>query len=130
MQAIALTRTEAETSGHSIMLCHSNDGETCHGDWSNGYIVSSDHQVVYRFINKNASEVLYWRAFPRMITFLEFLPNGLPNFQNGTFWYCPLKKKYPVWAIMLSQSGRARFVLPDERGKIIDDKENILLCEE
>ena len=56
------------------------------------------------------------RAFPKNRTHLQFLPTGMTHAENGTFWSCD--KEQVRWAIVVSQAGRARMVLPDKNGKV------------
>lgn len=125
--AIHAAREEAVKHGSLVILCKSRDQKTCSGEWQDGYLILVDNKVLFSFHN-NSAGVLHWRAFPYFLDHLEFLPSGLPNFQNGTFWYCLNRAKNPDWAIMISQSGRARLLSPDEVGEINDEKDKPFQC--
>lgn len=126
-QAINLTRNEAIMRDSLVVLCKSDDQKTCNEIGKNGYIIIADKTVLYSFQN-HLVENLHWRAFPKDQTYLEFLPSGLPNAENGTFWYCPKPNQNPRWAIVMSQSGRLRVVNPDASGQVKDDKDIPLTC--
>lgn len=71
---------------------------------------------------------LYWRSYPQQRAFLLFQPVGLLANDNATFWYCRAQQALPVWAMMLSKSGRMRVVRPDQRGEIKDSEGKLLRC--
>lgn len=128
LRAIQLSRSVAVTQQAKTIMCGSLDQKTCSSDWRKGYIILNENGVVFKFQGIVKNSVLHWRAFPFYLKALEFLSSGLPNFQNGTFWYCMSGSKNPFWAIMLSQSGRARLVRPSESGVIEDEKHQLLAC--
>lgn len=113
--AIQLARTQAITRGKTVSLCKSSTQTTCGGTWQQGYIMHDDNQLLFAFSNIKNKGNLHWRAFPGYSTELQFLSTGASK-ENGTFWYC-LNAKVR-WAIVISQSGRARIVNPDKNGKI------------
>lgn len=121
MNAILLARNEAVTRGEMITICKSRDQKTCSGDWEDGFIIYSPEKLLHSFHSGLDRGTLHWRAFPRGQDNLQFLSQGTSRFENGTFWYCIRDEKKPRWAIMVSQSGRARKVSPDQ----LSDHENI-----
>jgi type IV fimbrial biogenesis protein FimT len=128
LRIIKLACSTAIMTGKKVILCNSRDQKTCSGNWQDGYVVLSGDKVVFTSHSSTQKGSLHWRAFPFYLTYLEFLPSGLPNFQNGTFWYCSAASGKPVWAVMLSQSGRAREVYPEATGDIKDEKDKALNC--
>lgn len=46
--SINLARSEAIKSGTTVSLCASSDGQTCGGEWDDGWIVLRDAEVVHR----------------------------------------------------------------------------------
>ncbi len=118
LRAINLTRSEAIARNAVVSLCKNQDG----------YIIFSADKIIYKFRDISRDGILNWRAFPLDRDKLQFLPSGWPNAENGTFWYCHHAAKNPAWAIVLSQSGRARIVYPDKAGEIDDDKGRALGC--
>jgi Tfp pilus assembly protein FimT len=127
LHAINFARTEAITLNTPIILCKSRDQLTCGGEWQEGYIVIANKKVIFKF-KSMVKGTLHWRAYPIQKDFLEFSPLGFTQQANGTFWYCAIHQENPLWALVMSQSGRARLVYPDGAGKIIDDKGKSLVC--
>lgn len=126
--AISLTRSEAIVHHDKIILCGSLDQATCSDQWQSGYIIKTDNEIIYHFQNLSVKGKLYWRSFPDNKQQLEFMPDGLPNSENGTFWFCCVDAVEPVWAIILNKSGRPRVVYPDSDGNIKDSKGKSLVC--
>ena len=126
-QAIHLSRNAAISHNKPILLCKSSDHKMCSGGWQDGYIILENKKVMSVFQNNPADGVLYWRSSLRR-DYLEFMPEGTTHGENGTFWYCPNEAVNPVWAIIVSQSGRAREVFPDQFGKIKDAEGKWLSC--
>jgi type IV fimbrial biogenesis protein FimT len=128
LRAIYLARSEAITRNATVTLCKSMDSKNCSGDWLKGYIATTGDMVLSIYHNVTTQGVIHWRAFPNGHDSLTFLPSGITEIQNGTFWYCidPLSKA--GWAIVISQSGRARLELPDASGDIVDSSGNELPC--
>lgn len=122
-RAIYLTRSAAIARQQSTTLSPSQNNA-----WQTGFIITSAQQTLYTFQNFSSNGHLFWRSFPRNQQHLEFRPTGLPNAQNGTFWFCPADKTKPVWAMMVNRGGRARVLYPDRAGQIFDDKGIVLDC--
>jgi type IV fimbrial biogenesis protein FimT len=130
LHAIYLTQSEAVSQGETVTLCHSSNQANCSGHWKEGYIVMSRKTIIYSFLNPANQGELYWRAFPLNQTQLDYLPSGMLNAENGTFWYCPHSKANPNWAIVISRGGRAREVVPEQPGGILKDGDRIIYCNE
>lgn len=128
LQAIHLTRHEAMLRREVVTLCQSSNQQTCVGHWQDGYIILANEKIIYSFLNVAKQGELYWRAFPKYQTQLHYLPSGALKAENGTFWYCLPAAKNPSWAIVLSQSGRAREVVPDQQGKVVVDTDKEIYC--
>jgi Tfp pilus assembly protein FimT len=128
LRAINLAHNEAMIRNEKITLCQSADQKTCSGHWRDGYIILAKDQIIYSFVNPRKQGELYWRAFPKNQMQLDYLPSGILQAENGTFWYCLQAEKNPRWAIVLSQSGRAREILPKQPGGVIKDGEGEISC--
>lgn len=128
LRAINLTQIEAITKKELVTLCQSSDQKTCLGHWKDGYIILANQKVIYAFLNPDNQGQLYWRAFPNSQAQLDYLPSGMLKAENGTFWYCLAGEKNPSWAIVLSQSGRVREVVPERQGGILKDGERQIYC--
>lgn len=128
LHAIHLARIEALVRNHPIRVCKSDNQKNCSGTWSQGFIVVDNNDVIFQFKPPNNQGQIYHRFFPAGKDSLEFLPSGKLDFENGTFWYCRSSKMNPDWAIIMSQSGRARTVFANDAGHIKDEKGRLLLC--
>lgn len=115
LRAIQLTRSEAITRGTTVTLCKSRDQTHCGGTWQEGYIVHENNHLLFAFHNIKNKGTLKWRAFPNQDDDLQYLSTGVSK-ENGSFWYCQNTKAH--WAIVISQSGRARMVYPDKNGNL------------
>ena len=51
----------------------------------------------------------------------------MSNVENGTFWYCLSGEKKPRWAIVISQSGRAR-EMDFEKKEGLESMDILLKC--
>jgi type IV fimbrial biogenesis protein FimT len=120
LRAINLARGEAVARHDEVVLCKNVE-------WQNGYMILNKNQKIFIFENRIKGQI-HWRAFPIGRNDLRFLPAGFADTENGTFWYCPHADKNPVWAIAVGSSGRARLVLPNFKGNIVDDKGKELVC--
>lgn len=90
-------RHHAIAHNNNVLLCKSSDLINCGGSWKSGIIVFidsdsnlmvSDDDTVLRTIHEPFEEgQLFWRSFGNK-PYLEFLPSGRTNYQNGTFTYC------------------------------------------
>lgn len=118
LQAIDLARLTAIAEHEQTTVCHSADQKTCSGEWRNGYIVQTNTRVVYAFQNTEQPGQLYWRSFPANQPTLVFSATGQTMFENGTFWYCEDHATQPSFAIVISQTGRARLVSPNKEGNM------------
>lgn len=128
LRAIYLARSEAMTRSQTVTLCASVDDKTCSGDWIQGYIIATNDQRISVYRNVTNQGMINWRTFPKGRKELTFLATGFTEIENGTFWYCPNHDAKAQWAIVMSQSGRARLELPDATGSIVDSSGNELEC--
>ncbi len=129
MRAVQFARQAALTRGVPVVLCGSTDKRSCTKEWM-------PYLLTFMTSDKNANQVsdatrvltttklplqqgqLFWRGFPKYRQHLLFLPTGMMESDNGTFWYCYCRKNLPAWAMVLSKSGRSRLVYPDGNGDI------------
>jgi type IV fimbrial biogenesis protein FimT len=128
LRAIYLARNEAVARSTTVTLCPSEDLKTCSGDWLRGYIILADNKVLAAFQNVTNQGAIHWRSFPNGRENLKFSGLGNAEVENGTFWYCENTESNAHWAIVMSQSGRARLEQPDAAGKVLDSNGNELPC--
>jgi len=131
IDAIALARTSAITSGSLVTVCRSNNGSQCQGEWQDGILVFSDSNgdrlvneddVVRRYFSfPDTDGTLKWRAFQNR-QYLQITSQGFTRFQNGNFTYCPANRK-PELArqLILNRTARARFAIDSDGDGIRED---------
>ncbi len=103
LTGITRARNLAVTSQHSIYLC---GGQECDGDWSQ--LISLRMAESLTDINRwqlALETKMVWRGFPASRQYIEFLPNGLSSYQNGSFYLCYNQEM--ARRILINQSGRA-----------------------
>jgi type IV fimbrial biogenesis protein FimT len=118
ISAINLARSEAVRRHQVITLCKSEDGKTCGGEWSQGWIIFVDQQVsgqvdfndeilrVYHAVPKGS--FLEWVA-QRSNDYLQMDPSGATHGQAGTFYYYPnVGHKEKFSRVIVSNTGRVR----------------------
>jgi type IV fimbrial biogenesis protein FimT len=125
--ALYTARTAAIERGSIVSLCASADGKVCSDDWTQGQLLflDPDHTGTPKslearlriFAKIPGNGRLSWRGFPARST-IQFLPDGFPRDQNGTFYYCPENNDSNyARAVILSKSGRVRVSTQTEDGK-------------
>ncbi len=137
LRTIQLAKREARIRHQAIGLCKSDTGSQCVGEWRDGQIIFVDinndgsvhdpSQILKIIHGRIKHGILFWRSFPAYRDYLQFLPNGLLQHDNGTFWYCDDNNSSPVWAITLSKTGKTRVLYP-ENGVIKDASGRALAC--
>lgn len=120
----------AQSRMQPVALCHSKDHLTCSGRWMDGQLIFVDEnedgvikdkdQILAVIQNQVQQGILHFRSYPYYRDYLLFLPMSLMRQDNGSFWYCHSEKELPVWAMMLSRTGKVRVQYPDQEGKIKD----------
>lgn len=128
LQAIHAARTLAISSHQLTILCGSENAKNCSATWHQGYVISSAEKIYYTFLHIAHDGFLYWRAFPKGRNDVEFLSNGKLNAENGTFWYCVPHNLNPLFAIPISQNGRARIIYPNAKGEVVMKTGETLEC--
>ncbi len=129
LNEIQWARSAAIIQGQPIFLCGSVNQKNCSDQWKDGFLMYSHEKIIDYVKNPFTHGTLYFRSFPVHQPYLNFFPSGIDNMQNGTFWYCESRASHPRWAIMLSQSGRARVVRTDGiHRNIVDSQQRVLEC--
>lgn len=138
LRTIQFAQEESRARRMPIALCKSKNHISCTGKWMDGLlvfineeedgVVKSREDILSIVQLGETQGTLYARSFPIYRNYLLFLPREEIHNDNGTFWYCRMKKPLPAWAIMLSQSGKARVVYPNKHGEIKDSKGKLLRC--
>lgn len=132
IRAIMVSRDQAITFNHSVIICPSRIQSTCGGDWHEGFVVFVDtnsnaqldvnESILLTKESFRDGDKIFWRAFRRR-NYLEFTPLGFTAFQNGTFTYCPKEGIEYAEGLILNAQGRLRFTV-DKDGDAIDEGAN------
>lgn len=116
-----------------LVLCGSPDQHTCSASWERGWLIKT---MADRSVDAVGFQGLkgrvHFRFFPVGRQVLFFFPatgRFMHSGQNGTFWYCPVRGRFPQWAVMINSLGRVRTVYPDTAGKITDARGGVLGCQ-
>ena len=129
---INLARYYAVTKNRSLTFCPSISGAQCQGEWHQGALLFEDgnkngilepNDRIVAFMPGFTHASLAWRAFQRKQV-IQFLPNGLTFYQNGTFTYCDNDGHATLSRlIIINRQGRVRVLKDDDGdGMIIDRK--------
>ncbi len=117
--ALQLTRFEALKRRENVRFCKSLDHKNCGSTWHDGQIIISKSNVVLRvFSALPASDKLTWQSSFGKNDYLEFLPSGNTNSQQGSFYYCP-KNHSQALAIIIKQTGHIRIANKTAKGGAI-----------
>jgi type IV fimbrial biogenesis protein FimT len=106
LRAIALAKSETTLRGQTIILCPSENHQTCSTNWQADKILLADNQVLQTFHSPKTPGHLNWRGSLSR-SYLQIPTHG----EDGTFWYC--FKGAPRWAIAINQSARAHLIKDD-----------------
>jgi type IV fimbrial biogenesis protein FimT len=107
--ALQFTRMAAIKTGEEVIFCKSSDRKSCGGTWSDGQIVITQGGILLRFYAKvKLPARLIWKSSMGKNDAITFLPSGIPNGQQGTFYYCPENLSENGMAVVLGQTGRLR----------------------
>lgn len=139
LSAIEAAQNEALALHVPVAICKSTDHKNCGGNWEDGYLtfINEDkngvllrkEQLLNMVQTSARGATIHWRLFPFYREYLLFLPRSLATTDNGTFWLCHAKEKYPVWAIMMNKFGRTRVTYPGKDGEIKDSNDKALRCD-
>lgn len=118
ISAINLARSEAIRRHQVVTLCKSEEGKSCSGEWSQGWIIFVDRQasgqvnagdeILRVFAAVPKGSFLEWIA-QRSNDYLQMDPSGATHGQAGTFYYYPnTDDKLSVSKVIVSYTGRVR----------------------
>ena len=118
-RSLMLTRSEAVKRETDVVICKSQDQQTCNSEasWHQGWIIYEDRQpnrqrdddepLIFAHSALSAAVQLDYRAF-RSSNFIAFRPTGITK-TNGTFTLCYNEEVDSARALILSKTGRVRF---------------------
>jgi type IV fimbrial biogenesis protein FimT len=117
-QFVAMARSSAVSENSMVTLCRSDDGRRCQGLWNDGSILftdaNADHvlngedRLLFRLPAPAPSGRLSFNSFSNR-QYLQMTPQGITNFQNGNFTWCPATGDlHLARQLIVSASGRTR----------------------
>lgn len=107
-----LARSIAIYRGEVIRFCKSRDGINCGGNWSDGQIITLPDGYVLRVEPPlRNGDTLTWHSNLGKNDSIEFLPSGLTNGQEGSFYYCP--RGMPQFARVITLNFKGRVYVSD-----------------
>ena len=119
LQSLHLARSESLLRGVTITLCASSNHQTCTENWEEAQIIfidrnnnasaSNQDDILYSIEPTKPEGILHWRSSLHR-PYLSFFPTGSTRGEDGTFWYCQHNKPQATWAIIINQTGRARYL--------------------
>ena len=129
--ALNLARSEAVKRGVPVAVCHSVDGATCGGTWTQGWIVfvnldddspavvDAGEPVVRVYQVDNPAYTLTPNA--NFTNFVAYLPNGSSN-NIGRFTYCDARGLRSARAVLINRTGRPRLSQDSDGDGIHEDE--------
>jgi type IV fimbrial biogenesis protein FimT len=132
VSAVVFTRHAAVTNAAVVTLCPSIDGQTCSGNWHDGAIAFTDpnrdrsihgkDRLLRRFEFPVPGATIKWRAFQNR-QYLQMLPTGYTNYQNGNFVYCPEDGdlRY-ARQLVINMQGRTRTSKDTDQDGYVEDR--------
>lgn len=105
IRAVHHARSHAVTQRVAVELCGTQDGISCHTDWSRGWLLmdAQAKEPLAVTLLKNDRPRLQWRGFRNKI---QFHSNGISPTGNGRFYSC--YKQQMSWQLVLNRQGRLR----------------------
>lgn len=125
LAAIEFAQQEAQARRSPIGLSQNKNGLQIFLD-ENKDGIHDQSQIISAVRLSSQHGEMHSRFWPHYQHYLSFLPTGFLNHENGSVWHCHGKKA--EWAIILSQSGRTRSVMPNKNGELKDNHGKLLLC--
>lgn len=114
--ALNYARSEAIRHRSVAVLCPSENGQTCSGQWRNGWIIVlgrytanfSENSLLRVYPPLNKHEFLIWHGAGNR-GFVQLNPDGSAYGHNGNFVVCvKVLATSTVWLIKMSATGRIR----------------------
>lgn len=111
--ALNLAKSESIRSGYNTILCKSNDGSTCGGNWSDGWLLFIDansdkaKQDGEKVIRAHASFDSSLGVVFKAGNYIESRPNGHTN-KNGHFCFRNSYEDKNSRAVIITSAGRIR----------------------
>jgi len=132
IRAVNMTRMSAVVHGTMTTLCPTRDGHACGGAWHERVMIftdldddrvlnNQDRLITYLDFPYEGS-TLKWRAF-RNRQFLQMMPTGFTNYQNGNFVYCSQNQDLRfARQIVLNMQGRVKKSYDRDNDGLVEDR--------
>ena len=101
--SLQYARMAALQSGTAITFCK-NGRSWCDGQ----KIVDQNGNVLRTLSIASSQDILIWSSSLGRSDSITFLSSGMPNGQQGSFYYCPKGSAKHALAVILEQTGRVR----------------------
>jgi type IV fimbrial biogenesis protein FimT len=129
LTTINFARTQAYLLGVPVTLCAGGPALSCQGSWQEKLMIFKDEMKIAKPTTSTdiiqiiqpakVAGVLHWRSALHQ-HYLRFYPSGYTHAADGTFWFCAAQAKFAAWEVVVSASGRARLVQPNQNDKLLD----------
>ena len=106
VRALNLARQQALLRHETMTVCPNDLSGKCGEDWSLGILLINEQDAIISQQPFEHHAVIFLKTFPAgHEQFLQFGAQGDTLTQNGSFYYCPLKKDLAK-RIVFNQAGR------------------------
>ncbi len=131
--AIQLAKTSAISSGHTVTLCRSADGNICGGQWRDGVILFTDingdrtigeDDALLQYVQfPDSAGELSFRAFQNK-QYLQLTSSGFTRNQNGNFTYCPDNGQASLAKqLIINRTARLRYAIDSDGDGLKEDSQ-------
>ena len=108
--AIAFARASSIVHGQRIFFCHNITGTTCGVIKNNSPGIVTESGQILRLLPPlpRGDKFCFKMSGRKKNQHLTFMPHGLLDGHNGSFFYCPRGRSNHALAIIFNRSGRIR----------------------
>jgi Tfp pilus assembly protein FimT len=120
--AIAFARANSIVHGQKIFFCHDTEGTVCGVIKNNCPAVVTESGQILRFLPQlsRGDKLCFGISSSEKDKHLVFMPHGLVDGRNGSFYYCPRGRSDHALSIIFNKAGRARIDTVDSQGNKIN----------
>lgn len=134
-QMVTMARSSAVAHNSIVTLCRSDDGSSCRGRWHEGSILFTDananhllddsDRLLFRMAPALPRGELRYSAF-RNQQYLQLTPQGVTNYQNGSFTWCPADGDLRLARqLIVSFSGRSRMARDRDGDGVVENSKGL-----
>ncbi len=120
--AIAFARMSAVVHGQRVIFCHGSDTSICKNVKPGVPMVITESGKILRVLPRifSGDRLLFKISGTGSGRNLVFLPRGVLDGHNGSFFYCPRGRSDHAVAIIFNKVGRIRLATVDAQGNKIN----------